>query len=170
MTAMGEELNEFRLMEPALPRDLLSDSPWWPWIAAAVLAVMLLAACWWLIRRKSGNSRARTRDQAWQEAMAALEQLPAATARETAVRTSLILRRFLARAAGDRSLFETHEEFISRHDALQPLTADCRERVTRTFTDLAAMKYAPEPDDGDSGEIVRTARSLLEQLHQQLPE
>jgi len=40
------------------------------------------------------------------------------------VLASLILREYLSSAAGDPALFETHEEFISRHDALQSLTPD----------------------------------------------
>ena len=63
-------------------------------------------------------------------------------------------------------MFETHEEFISRHDSLQALTAEARAAAEAAFTRLASLKYAEEIPDDDPAEVIADARKLLETLHQ----
>jgi hypothetical protein len=62
-------------------------------------------------------------------------------------------------------LFETHEEFVSRHDALLALTPEARAATETGFTRLAALKYAPEIPDAVPAEVVAESRALLETLH-----
>ena len=68
---------------------------------------------------RGGRIRWRCAQAAFAEACAAMAAISTADVRDAAVLSSLILRKYLATAAGDPALFETHEEFVARHDALQ---------------------------------------------------
>jgi hypothetical protein len=164
---MGEEKVTFELNEPAAPETLLPrDYTQVAWVSAALLALILLAA--WLIRRKlchpSGSPRI-VRNLAYKEASRAMDQIAAPHARAAAVQTSLILRKYLSLAADDPALFETHEEFIARNDALNSLTESARAACARGFARLASFKYAPEVPAVEAPTVVSEARELLETLH-----
>ena len=68
--------------------------------------------------------------------------------------------------AGDPALFETHEEFVARHDALAALSADARHAAESGFSRLVALKYSPEIPQGDPKEVISDSRALLKTLHQ----
>lgn len=80
--------------------------------------------------------------------------------------SSLILRKYLSAAANDPALFETHEEFISRHDSLQALKPEARAAAEAGFTRLASLKYAPEIQEDAPAQVIADSRALLETLHQ----
>ena len=72
------------------------------------------------------------------------------------------------RFRGDPALFETHEEFISRHQALASYPEDLRKVTAEGFSHLARLKYGPDAT-GDPIALVTAARQLLDRLHQQQP-
>ena len=82
-----------------------------------------------------------------------------------AVLASLTLRDYLATAADDPALFETHEEFIARHDSLAALTEKARAAAAAGFSRLAALKYAAEPPASTASLVIESARTLLDELH-----
>ncbi len=153
------------LMPPAPPDALLPDAALWPWLVAAAIAVLVILA----IRRVLSHpppttARRSVRDVARAVAANALAT-PMGDPRETAVQSSLILRRYLTAAAGDPALYETHEEWVARHDALQVLTADARAAALNGFERLAALKYAPSSSGIAAEAVLTDARQLLETLH-----
>jgi len=79
----------------------------------------------------------------------------------------LILRKYLAQASNDPSLFETHEEFITRQDSLTALTEEAREACAMGFSKLAALKYAPQEatDESAPEAVIEETRLLLHTLH-----
>ncbi|MEI7909162.1 MAG: hypothetical protein WCK77_05960 [Verrucomicrobiota bacterium] len=164
---MADDNVTFELKEPAAPEALLPpDYTQAGWLAAALVALVLLAA--WLIhrlRRRPANTPLSRRNLAYKEATGALGRVAAANARAAAVQTSLILRKYLSLAAEDPALFETHEEFIARNDALQSLTETARAACAAGFARLAACKYAPAIPDLTPAAVVGDARELLETLH-----
>jgi len=164
---MADDQATFELREPAAPEALLPvDYAPACWLGAAVLILALLLA-WLVWRRRRGvsNNPESRRDLARKDASSALERIAAADARAAAVQTSLILRRYLSLAADDPALFETHEEFIARNDALQSLTEAARAACAAGFSRLASLKYAPSVPDLEAGAVVAEARDLLETLH-----
>ncbi len=166
---MKEKTSSFELLEPTRPEALVPQ-PWLePWMF--VVAALLIAAIftiWWYYRseKKFAITDPRlARDKFHQDAAAALEKMNPQHARDAAVQASLILRKYLALAAKDPALFETNEEFISRHDALQALTEAARDASGIGFTRLASLKYAAEIPDLSPSEVVNESRALLETLH-----
>lgn len=164
---MSEKTTGLELLEPASPEALLPQIGLWPWFAgAAVLAILVLVLCLVLRKRKLRFDPVTARNAAYQEAAADLQTATAADTRDAAVRSSLVLRRYLSAAAGDPALFETHEEFVSRHDALNALTPEARAAAGEGFTRLASLKYGPELPEIAPTEVIGESRKLLETLHQ----
>ena len=77
----------------------------------------------------------------------------------------MILRKFLSITAEDPALFETHEEFISRHNALQKIPESTRNEITKIFSQLAGMKYSPKDANTSAEAIISESRQLLQLLH-----
>lgn len=153
------ELYDIPPVQDLLPRFWL---PWWAWLTAALtlLAVFLLVRALRGRKKKEINS-----EEAYQRAMDSLEQakdIPHIVALATAV--SLILRRYLAVALADSSLFETHEEFLARHQALETVPDELRRSLTDYFSTLCRYKYAPTATSVDGSLLVPQATSLLQQL------
>jgi hypothetical protein len=163
---MKPSSNGMQLMEPVSPETLLPSIGLWPWWTGGILAVIAaIALCIWLARRRGKADPVALRRAAYQEALAGLDAVQTADPRDAAVRGSLVLRRYLSVAAADPALFETHEEFISRHDALAALKPEARSAACEHFTRLATLKYGPPRADAEAGDVVRDSRQVLETLH-----
>jgi len=167
---MSPEPPPFQLLEPEAVESLLPG--WWlPHIligSVLLLALVLVAV---LLIRARNRPRpvdpAKIREEARLKAVATLESARSsvATPREAAVLASLALRDYLARAADDPALFETHEEFIARHDSLAALHEQARAAAAAGFSHLASLKYAAEPPASTATGVIESARSLLDELH-----
>lgn len=166
---MNESPARLELIEPAPPVGLVPDAGWSLWLISAGLGLTLVIAAIITIRilrkKSSSSSPAALREAAFRDALAALNAIQPSQTRDTAVQASLILRSYLATAAADPALYETHEEFISRHDALQSLTAEARSAAETGFSRLATLKYAPQIPDESPATVLDESRKLLGSLH-----
>lgn len=164
---MEEKAPNLQLQEPVSPESLLPATDFTLWGIGLVVLLLLILGIWWLTKRRKVAAVDPTaqRRAAYQAAKQAFESLNAPNAREAAVRCSLILRRFLADAVADPSLFETHEEFIARQDALGKLKPAAREAAATGFSHLAKLKYAPEIPTDEPARVIAGSRELLETLN-----
>ncbi len=163
---MEEQAPNFQLQEPASPESLLPAHDFtllWIGLAGLVLLIVIIL----IVRslRKPKFDPAVRRRSAYLKAKKALEALSPSDIRETAVASSLIVRGFLAEAVGDPSLFETHEEFITRQDSLTRLTPPAREACSEYFSRIARLKYAPEVPEDDPAAVIADSRILVETLN-----
>ena len=165
---MNEKSGNFELLEPVSPESLVPASWVEPWmIAAAVLLVVaLLAVAIFRKKKVAPIDPLAIRQAAHAEAAAALNKIGEVPPRDAAVQSSLILRRYLSVVAADPALFETHEEYVSRHEALKNFSEDARSSAGLGFSRLAAMKYAPEVPDMETPQVIAGSHTLLEILHQ----
>ena len=168
---MNEKSGNFELLEPVSPESLVPDSLVEPWMIAAValLAIALLVAVIFRKKKAASIDPLALRQAAHKEATAALNRIGAVSARDAAVQSSLILRRYLSVVAGDPALFETHEEFVSRHEALKNFSAEARAAASLGFTRLAAMKYSAETPAMARPQVIAESHELLEILHHGCP-
>lgn len=164
---MNGDSSRLVLQESATPEDLIPDHGLWPWwLAAAIIGVLVISAVLVFRKRKpTAADPAKLRESAFREALSALAETSTGDARGAAVQSSLVLRKYLSIAAADPSLYETHEEFISRQDALMALTETARAAAEVGFSRLAALKYGPEPPGTPAAEVITESRALLETLH-----
>lgn len=158
-------------LELAESRDAINLVPtwepqlWWYFAGTALLAAIVLAVIL-LMRKKPKVDLLKEKREAYQEAKAAFGTNESADPRETAIRVSMILRRYLSRSMKEPALFETHEEFVARHDGLKDLPEEVKSEVGSFFSKLAAIKYAP--DDIARGDMQGThteGSALLERIH-----
>ena len=159
-------IKNFQLMESGTVEALIpkSETPWL-WIALGV--ALLLALIVWLIIRhiKRAKDPANIREAAFKDAIVALDAIPHGNAHIAALESSMILRKYLSITAEDPALFETHEEFVSRHDALNKFPQNTREETAAIFKRLVTLKYAPDPAIANASDIIGDARRLLQSLH-----
>lgn len=167
---MSPESPPFQLHEPDAIESLLPG--WWlPHLligSTILIAVLLIAIL--LIRAKNRPrpvNPAKMREEARLHAVSTLESARSSTqtARDAAMIASMALRDYLARAAEDPALFETHDEFIARHDALASLHENARAAAASGFSRLAEIKYSAELPASTASEVIEAARTLLDQLH-----
>lgn len=164
---MEEKVNSFDLVET---RDAIEMVPrwepqaWW-YFAAAGLVIMIALLAVMLGRKKPAADPHREKREAYIEAKKDFGSTEGAGLRETAVAVSVILRRYLSRSMQEPALFETHEEFVSRHDALKDLPEDVRQSVAVFFSKLAEVKYAQDPPVSEPADIHSGGLQLLERIH-----
>jgi hypothetical protein len=164
---MNQKSGNFILLEPSSPESLVPDSWVEPWMIAVAALVFVALLAIFLFRKKSlpALDPLAIRRAAYAEAVAALSGIQNGQARDTAIQSSLILRKFLSVAAGDPALFETHEETISRHEAFKAFSDDARQATTLGFSRLASLKYAADLPDVPANQVMAESRALLETLH-----
>ncbi len=163
---MEEKENAFELVESRDAMDLVPTwevQPWWFLVAGTVLLLIGLLIVLGKRRKLSHDPHQRKRE-AYRAAKAELESIAESGSRETATAVSLALRNYLALSMDEPALFETHEEFIGRHEGLEGLPEDVRAETEAFFGKLAAMKYAPE-DKPAEGDIRGQGLALLERIH-----
>jgi len=160
----------FVLRDPIPAEPLLPDPglPLWAWGLIGLLAVGLIAGLIALILRRKPKGMVNpesVRLEAFRRAMAELQGGEGETIQVAATKVSIALRRYLAVVSGDPALFETHEEFVARHESLASYPEDIRRSTAEGFSHLARLKYGPEAS-GDPVALYSAARQLLERLHQ----
>lgn len=167
---MNEPSGNFVLLEPGSPESLIPDAWLEPWMVAVALVLLAAVVAFMIFRKRksAASDPSAIRREAHAAAAAALDLVKTQQPRDTAIQSSLILRKYLSTAAGDPALFETHEETLSRHEAFTAFSPEARAAASTGFSWLATLKYAPEVPDVEASEVVRNSRDLLETLHQGL--
>lgn len=159
------ELKDIPDVSPLIPSP---GWPWWVWVLVGVGVLILLLMI--RLSRKKQDTLPNIRLRAFREALASLEKMPAiASPVALATGLSLTLRHYLAAAFQEPSLFETHEEFMARHNALATLPQSVRENIGSYFQLLARYKYAPVEGEVDLKPLIPQANELLHILHANPP-
>ena len=164
---MNPKFSNFELLEPRSPESLVPDSWVEPWMIVLLVVVALGLIAVLIFRKKirSAPTPLGLRTLAFAEATAALDGIDEVAPREAAVRSSLIVRKYLSTVVKDPALFETHEEYVARHEALKNFSEEAREATRLGFARLAAIKYSPQAPDLDTPQVLAGSRNLLEILH-----
>ena len=165
---MNESPTPLILHEPPLQESLLPASIPWLWIVLGTcILIMLATLIFALAKRRKSIDPATARRAALAQALREIEEAASFPPRISALQTSLAIRRYMSTAAGDPSLFETHEEFLARHPAITlwpPATIDS---LVTTLKHLAEMKYRPLEDSRTAADILTESRALLQSLDTQ---
>lgn len=145
--------------------------PWWLWALIAITVTLIVVVIVLITRDKTALSAARKpvdHSAAYRRAVDEIEESSKLPAQEGATRISGAIRLYLATVCGDPSLFETHEEFLSRHQALQSFPEETRERVSTLLCQLASMKY-DQPRNEVAPTMGQQSRAVIDQLHERIP-
>lgn len=163
MAAPGDQLHDIADPQPLLPG---IHVPLWFWICLAVALGAVLSVLLFLLRRR--RERLPPAPPAFfHDSRCALERLreslPGRPLAEVATEASLIMRHYLASTLREPALFETHEEFLGRADALDRLPAGARAHLLPLLDRLAQAKYGPSaPDPQTAATLVESSLEVLQ--------
>ncbi len=162
-------LNAIPALENDVPATEFMVQNFWVPVAWGLGVGLLLAgiALWIVIRnrrRKAQQLQPSPLQVAFIELDRLAEELP--PLRECSLRLSMVLRTYLTGQVQDPALFETHEEFSRRLDALSAVPSSCRYETRFLLERLADMKYAGEvPQDPQKARVlIEEARSVMSNI------
>jgi hypothetical protein len=165
---MAESKTKFELAESWDAMDLVPnwELEWW-WIATATGTLFLLVLLgYFLLRKAKVYDPTKAKREAYRQALSELAKLKASLGKENVLMVSLTMRKYLATCMNEPALYETHEEFIGRHDAIKDLDEELKNAISVYFSELAAMKYGPaEEQVFDVDSLKQQATNLLERIH-----
>lgn len=165
---MADSKTKFELAESHEAMDLVPNWEVDLWCLVLPGAVLLLVIFlgYLFLRKSKIQDPNEAKLLAYQDALAELGKLDVSLGKENVIIVSLVLRQYLAKAMNEPALYETHEEFIGRHDAIKNLSEDLKMEITDYFSKLAAIKYGP--DEGavaDVDTLKQGAINFLERIH-----
>lgn len=166
MSSADDQLRDIADPQPLLPG---VEIPLWFWIALSVVILALVASLVLFLTRRGTTDQPPPSLSFYDEARRALESLREDLAGQplasVATDASLVLRHYLASCLDEPALYETHEEFIARDDALDRLPAGARERLSPLLNQLAECKYGPSrQNDTHATELVDSCLKVLQGL------
>ena len=143
---MADSKTKFELAESHEAMDLVPNwqVEWWCFVIPGAALLLLILLGFYISRKSKVQDPKQAMRLAYQEAMAELEKLDASIGKENVIIVSLVLRQYLARVMNEPALYETHEEFIGRHDVIKDLSEELKLEITDYFSKLAAIKYGPD--------------------------
>lgn len=167
---MNDDSLQLRDLVP--PEPLLSPPglPWWAWVLIGTGSALLIVTIILAVRRKKAvrpPALPVDRQRAFREATEAIEESVGMPRREAALRVSGAIRLYLAKVCGDPSLYETHQEFLGRHKALESFPETTREQISMLLSRLATEKYDQPGIMTAAPEFTEQPLSVLRQIHQQ---
>jgi hypothetical protein len=165
---MAENESKLELVENRDAMDLVPtwELEWWWYLVAVGGFVLIGLLAYVVFRKKTVDDPGRMEREAYREAISALASLSEAGGKENVIQVSLIMRAYLAKSMGEPALFETHEEFMGRHDAIKGLSVELRVAISAYFSELAAVKYGSvETGIFDLDGLKERATELLERIH-----
>ncbi len=163
-------LDKIPELEPHIaPETFLVDSMMWLWITAAVLVVLLTALAVYLImraRRKPAVIAPSSEYIALQRLDALAQSDQHSNAAAMSIELSLILREFITGETSDPTLYETHQEFHQRLDALSGMPKSCHEDTYQLLDNLARLKYSgPQQQSSETADqMLKLTRELIQRI------
>ena len=140
---------------------------WWLWFLAAIAAVALVR----LIKvrgaqaQQIGDAHDNSYHSCKEELIMFREEISDLPLADVATRCSLILRDYMRNHIDDRALYETHDEFLLRTEALDHLPGGAREKLAPFLSKLALCKYGPSTVNlAVSGEIIDESLQVMQGL------
>lgn len=167
---MDASQEDIRFVETSATDALMPTSLGWEILVILGLLLLFALILTWIVRHRHQKNVAGSQNpikSAYNEALEALAVCPTESETLVATECSLIMRRYLAVVAVDPALFETHEEWIARHNAVKSLSDPLKAHIHQLFEQLAEWKYVPSNHGDDPAMMVDRSRNLLEAIHQE---
>lgn len=161
-------LDDLEPFKEATPPSAIMDSGliWIYLLVSVLLLAVILAAFIRIILQTATRHHMEVIMAPFERASLQLKKLhdKAPGTRTAAIESSLIFRELLKEETGDPSLFETHEEFAVRPDALNSLPVSMREETRHYLHKLARLKYVPGDSKEEALPLVEDAQKLVQKL------
>ena len=165
---MAEPIDDLHDIPDPAPHVPGVEIPLWVWFTTAAVLIVLVVAVVLIVRYLERRPPLPTHETIYPRSRKLLEDLKTNSAEQSlptvATSASLILRDYLAEAFQEPALYETHEEFTLRPDALQTLPSGAQERLRPLLVELTALKYGPAGDLPETRSAPELVDSCLEVL------
>ena len=145
----------------------------WQWLALFTLCLLLIWAVYRYIKHKN---KASTRVSNLKEALLSLKEMAQSAegdnkdTNQLTIDLSLITRQYLQGQFNNKSIFQTHQEFISDHQDLEKLPQTAREKLSTYLTTLAEHKYSPDQHlPAEKIKLIQLTESLLRGIDSTVP-
>jgi hypothetical protein len=157
-------------LEPDIkPDEFLSSllSGWLLWVVVAFIVILVAGLLFYPHKRKKIVPIPPTAEEI---SIGKIDALLATSPnlRKSATELSLIIREYLSGCSEDPALFETHQEFCRRADALLTLPLAVQVPVRELLEKMAQLKY--EPETPENLELARDLASRSKDLIKQMGE
>ena len=168
---MKEDFHDIPDPTPHLPG---IQVPWYLWAIAALVLVAGIILITFLLRGRAKPTTSADIEEMYGTSRKFLEglldkinDLPLS---HIASDASFAVRGYLAACLSEPALFETHEEFLLREDALEQLPAGSRDRLNPLLEELATLKYSPStPDPAASETLIKKSLNVLQGIESTRP-
>jgi len=145
----------------------------WQWLVILCIGIVLLLAIYYYLKRPKHT---RTEINSLEQALAKLKEINDTSDDEQkdsnwlTVELSLLTRSYLQGQFKNKSIFQTHEEYLEDHSDLEQLPAPAREKLSVYLSSLAEHKYAPAPDlPEEKNKLIQLTESLLRGIESTIP-
>ena len=144
--ALWESIPVLEEPPPAEALEPAGTSPWVLWGSIIVVLLAVALAAYFIQRAKRNRAQGPTAEEIAMKKLNELRNRHPDT-RTCSLELSLILREYLTGKMQDPALYETHEEFSQRLDALASIPAECQYSVRTLLEKSAALKYTGIQDE-----------------------
>lgn len=153
-------------LEADLPAESFMADHFWRNVGIGLgVAILLAAVALFFVWRRRRSRTIQAPLSAEQRALEALDALQSRKLplHDFSLELSLLLREYVTGETQDPALFETHEEFSRRFDALASVPPNFRRELNSLLSELAALKYAPPTEGGAQADerMIERARALI---------
>ncbi|MBR5213019.1 MAG: hypothetical protein IKV92_02055 [Akkermansia sp.] len=131
-------------LEKGIPAEALESSgisPWLLWGGSVGLILLIGLVVFLIIRKKKTAPLPPSAEEIAMQRLEALRTLQP-DLRACGLELSMILREYLAGKTEDPALYETHEEFSRRLDALSAIPRECQYATRMLLEKFVELKYA----------------------------
>lgn len=145
----------------------------WQWLLLALITVLIIwAVRAYLKHTKNSPSKANNLKDALDQ-LKKIEQSSSQNNQNSNQLTtdlSLLTRRYLQTQFRNKSLFQTHQEFIIDHQDLDKLPQSVQKKLSTYLTALAEHKYSPDQHlPAEKNKLIQLTESLLRGIDSTVP-
>lgn len=144
----------------------------WQWLVLVILSVLIICLCFAYIKhRKKTTNTANNLKRALLRLRKITQSIDnIQNSNQLTIELSLITREYLQGKLRNKSIFQTHQEFIADHEDLDKLPGSSREQLSTYLTTLAEHKYSPDQDlPEEKNKLIQLTESLLRGIDSTVP-
>jgi hypothetical protein len=141
----------------------------WEWVLVIIICLIILCAIFAYIKfRKNATASI----DHLKKALKRLRNIEQSVTQnnfdnnQISIELSLITREYLQGQFRNKSIFQTHQEFITDHEDLNKIPETARENLSSYLTTLANHKYSPDRQlPAEINKLIQLTESLLKGIH-----
>ncbi|MGJ8655068.1 MAG: DUF4381 family protein [Akkermansiaceae bacterium] len=145
----------------------------WQWLLLALICVLII---WAIIAYLKQQKTSTSKVSSLKDALDRLKKIQQASiennqdSNQLTTELSFLTRQYLQGQFSNKSLFQTHQEFIADHQDLDKLPQSAREKLSTYLTALADHKYSPDQHlPTEKNKLIQLTESLLRGIDSTVP-